>query len=121
MCDREGVYPVSGFPFVIGKEASGVVVALPTDESVLNNPDYKKRGYKEGSRVAVVRCAVYTLLAVAHEPTGLSWFTCGIRFCTLEHGICDPGVGVDIDGRLGPRARIDSYFLHGRSIQRTKG
>lgn len=61
MCDREGVYPVSGFPFVIGKEASGVVVALPTDESVLNNPDYKKRGYKEGSRVAVVRCAIYTL------------------------------------------------------------
>ncbi|KAG2155733.1 hypothetical protein DEU56DRAFT_768944 [Suillus clintonianus] len=50
---REGIYPASHFPFVIGKEASGVVVALPTDESVLNDPDYKKRGYKEGSRVAV--------------------------------------------------------------------
>ncbi|KAG1719462.1 hypothetical protein EDB19DRAFT_1784595, partial [Suillus lakei] len=30
-----------------------VVVALPTDESVLNDPEYKKRGYKQGSRVAV--------------------------------------------------------------------
>lgn len=50
---REGIYAASGFPFVIGKEASGVVVGLPTDESVLNDPDYKKRGYKEGSRVAV--------------------------------------------------------------------
>ncbi|KAG1830803.1 hypothetical protein EV424DRAFT_1374565 [Suillus variegatus] len=50
---REGIYPASGFPFVIGKEASGVVVALPTDESVLNDPDYKKCGYKQGSRVAL--------------------------------------------------------------------
>ncbi|KAG2070944.1 NAD(P)-binding protein [Suillus decipiens] len=50
---REGIYAASGFPFVIGKEASGVVVGLPTDETVLNDPDYKKRGYKKGSRVAV--------------------------------------------------------------------
>ncbi|KAG1820321.1 uncharacterized protein BJ212DRAFT_1478448 [Suillus subaureus] len=49
----EGIYKASGFPFVIGEEASGVVVALPTDEPVLNDPDYKKRGYKEGSRVAL--------------------------------------------------------------------
>jgi hypothetical protein len=61
MCDREGIYKASGFPFVIGEEASGVVVALPTDESVLNDPDYKKRGYKEGSHVALVRCAIHTL------------------------------------------------------------
>lgn len=74
---------------MIGKEASGVVVALPTDESVLNDPDYKKCGYKQGSRVALVRCAVYTLLAMTHEPTGLYGFACGIRFCTLENGIRD--------------------------------
>ena len=60
MYDREGVYPVSSFPFVIGKESAGVIVELPTDEAVLNDPDYKKRGYKQGSRVAVVR---YTVLS----------------------------------------------------------
>jgi NADPH:quinone reductase len=58
--DREGVYPPTGFPFVIGKEAAGVIVSLPTDEAVLNDPDYKKRGYKEGSRVAIVRRSVHT-------------------------------------------------------------
>ncbi|KAJ8586493.1 NAD(P)-binding protein [Rhizopogon salebrosus TDB-379] len=50
---REGIYPPSEFPFVIGKESAGVIVGLPTDEAVLNDPDYKKRGYKEGSRVAL--------------------------------------------------------------------
>ena len=44
---------------MIGKETAGVIVGLPTDEAVLNDPDYKKRGYKEGSRVAVVRRAVH--------------------------------------------------------------
>ncbi|OJA18059.1 hypothetical protein AZE42_05431 [Rhizopogon vesiculosus] len=57
---REGVYTPPEFPFVIGEEAAGVIVSLPTDEAVLNDPDYKKRGYKEGSRVAVVRSAVHT-------------------------------------------------------------
>ncbi|KAG1892608.1 hypothetical protein F4604DRAFT_1700434 [Suillus subluteus] len=50
---REGIYKAPAFPFVIGEEASGVIVALPTDKSVLNDPDYKKRGYKIGSRVAL--------------------------------------------------------------------
>jgi len=57
--DREGVYTPPEFPFVIGKEAAGVIISLPTDETVLNDPDYKKRGYKEGSRVAIVRHAVH--------------------------------------------------------------
>jgi D-arabinose 1-dehydrogenase-like Zn-dependent alcohol dehydrogenase len=73
VCDREGIYPASGFPFVIGKEASGIVVALPTDESVLNDPDYKKRGYKEGSRVAVVWCAVYTLPCNDSPAYRITW------------------------------------------------
>ncbi|KAG2155734.1 hypothetical protein DEU56DRAFT_868123 [Suillus clintonianus] len=56
---REGLYPPPKFPFVNGQEASGVIVALPTDESVLNDPDYKKRGYKEGCRVAVDHLGSY--------------------------------------------------------------
>ncbi|KAG1814029.1 uncharacterized protein BJ212DRAFT_1300887 [Suillus subaureus] len=42
----------------------------PTDESVLNDPDYKKRGYKEGSpRLQSLR---------------ITGFACGIRFCTWK-------------------------------------
>ncbi|KAF8559893.1 NAD(P)-binding protein, partial [Imleria badia] len=50
---REGLYPVSKFPYVLGKEAAGVIVGLPTDPAVLNDPEYQKRGYKEGGHVAV--------------------------------------------------------------------
>ncbi|KAH0837901.1 hypothetical protein J3R83DRAFT_6131 [Lanmaoa asiatica] len=50
---REGVYPVAKFPFVLGKEAAGVIVRLPTDAGVLNDSDYQKRGYREGACVAV--------------------------------------------------------------------
>ena len=35
-------------------EASGTIAALPTDEKVLNDEHYKKRGFKVGDRVAVV-------------------------------------------------------------------
>ncbi|KIJ66451.1 hypothetical protein HYDPIDRAFT_86284 [Hydnomerulius pinastri MD-312] len=50
---REGLYPISNYPFTIGKETAGTIVGLPTDEAVLSDPDYQKRGYKEGSTVAV--------------------------------------------------------------------
>ncbi|KAH7916395.1 hypothetical protein BJ138DRAFT_1131914 [Hygrophoropsis aurantiaca] len=66
---RQGVYPVSSFPFVLGKETAGTVVGLPTDEAVLNDPDYQKRGYKEGSRVAV------DLLSTHAEYISVPWKT----------------------------------------------
>lgn len=50
---RRGIYPPDKFPFVIGAEVSGTIVRLPTDPAVLNDPDYQKREYKHGSRVAV--------------------------------------------------------------------
>lgn len=50
---RRGIYPPDKFPFVMGVEASGTIVRLPTDPIVLDDPDYQKRGYKQGSRVAV--------------------------------------------------------------------
>ncbi|KZT08736.1 NAD-P-binding protein [Laetiporus sulphureus 93-53] len=51
---RSGLYPTKSFPLAIGTEASGVIVALPTDEAVLNDEQYKKRGYKVGDKVAVM-------------------------------------------------------------------
>ena len=47
------MYPIPKFPQVLGLEASGVIVSLPTDETVLNDEWYKKRNFKIGSRVAV--------------------------------------------------------------------
>ncbi|KAI0078847.1 NAD-P-binding protein [Panus rudis PR-1116 ss-1] len=50
---RKGLYPVKSFPVSSGVEASGTIVALPTDEEVLNDPKYKERGYKIGGRVSL--------------------------------------------------------------------
>jgi len=50
---RKGLYKLEKLPQISGFEAAGILAALPTDESVLNDPQYQKRGYKVGARVAV--------------------------------------------------------------------
>jgi len=45
---RSGLYPVS-LPAIVGSEAAGVIVALPTDPAVLNDPEYKARSYAIGA------------------------------------------------------------------------
>ena len=52
---RSGKFPSKSFPVGLGGESSGIVVGLPKDEQVLDDPDYKKRGFVEGAKVAVVR------------------------------------------------------------------
>lgn len=54
-----GLYKPAFLPLPIAKEVAGVIVELPTDESVLNNEAYKKRGFRKGDKVAVVRVSVY--------------------------------------------------------------
>ncbi|KAF5391611.1 hypothetical protein D9757_002427 [Collybiopsis confluens] len=49
---RQGLYPLSEFPAIIGKETSGEIIALPSDPEVLKNPDFIKMGYKVGGKVA---------------------------------------------------------------------
>jgi len=49
---RKGLYPAP-LPQLSGVEASGVIVALPTDESVLKDERYARRGIKLGSKVAL--------------------------------------------------------------------
>jgi hypothetical protein len=49
------LYPPGNLPAVIGSEAAGIIVSLPTDPSVLDDEDYKKRGYQIGGKVAIVR------------------------------------------------------------------
>lgn len=49
---RKGFYPYKELPATLGKETAGTVVALPTDEAVLNNETYKKNNFKVGGKVA---------------------------------------------------------------------
>jgi len=60
---RQGLYPnKAGWPMILGTEATGEIVQLPTDPDVLNNPWFKSSGYKLGGKVAVRgrSCAEYT-------------------------------------------------------------
>ena len=52
---RKGLYPIRAFPQPLGTEAAGEIVALPTDEAVLADEEYKLRGFAVGVNVAVVR------------------------------------------------------------------
>lgn len=51
---RSGHYAASSFPIRLGAESAGVVVALPTDDSVLKDEEYKQRAFTEGAKVVVV-------------------------------------------------------------------
>lgn len=64
----KGIYPVKAFPQILGAEAAGVIVKLPTDESVLNDEAFKRRGYRVGMKVLVVRPVTPPLLHL-----GSSW------------------------------------------------
>ena len=50
---RNGLYPVP-LPAIVGSEAAGVIVALPTDPEVLNHPEYKARCYTVGAKAIAV-------------------------------------------------------------------
>jgi len=50
---RKGLYPIESFPAIMGQEASGTVVGLPTDSTILDDPEYKKRGFEMGGKVVV--------------------------------------------------------------------
>jgi len=50
---RKGLYKLDEFPQVSGFEAAGTIVGLPTDDAVLKDPQYQKRGYKYGANVAL--------------------------------------------------------------------
>jgi len=49
---RSGLYKFKAFPAVLGHEAAGTIVALPTDQEVLNNEIFKKQGFAVGGKVA---------------------------------------------------------------------
>ncbi|GBE89021.1 Probable quinone [Sparassis crispa] len=50
---RKGLYPIKTFPFVVGSESAGTIAALPADQSVLADEEFKLREFKIGGKVAV--------------------------------------------------------------------
>ena len=71
---RSGLYKYKELPAVLGSEAAGIIVALPTDQDVLNNDTYKKQGFAIGGKVAVVRAPslymfpIHTLKTLLFRP-----------------------------------------------------
>jgi len=51
--DRSGLYPAP-LPISIAREASGVILELPSDRSILESSDFKSRGFKKGGHVALI-------------------------------------------------------------------
>ena len=52
---RSGLYKFKKLPAVLGSEAAGIIISLPTDQDVLNNETYKKQNFVVGGKVAIVR------------------------------------------------------------------
>jgi NADPH2:quinone reductase len=63
--------PTDTFPGVVGMGVSGTDVQLPTDEDVLNHPEFKERGFAVGSEVATVSTSL-----------SISWYSPSHTLCT---------------------------------------
>ncbi|KAG8899449.1 hypothetical protein FRB99_006709 [Tulasnella sp. 403] len=57
--ERAGIYPTSNFPKILGQEASGTIVRLPTSPAVLNNTEYQLRELSVGVKVATVSTGTF--------------------------------------------------------------
>jgi len=53
---RSGLYPIPNRQpaHPIASEVSGIILELPSDPSVLENSDFKSRGFKKGGYIAIV-------------------------------------------------------------------
>ncbi|KAF9067322.1 NAD(P)-binding protein [Rhodocollybia butyracea] len=74
---RKGLYPLSHFPAVLGEEAAGTIVGLPTDLAVLEDLNFKKHAYKIGMKVAVV------ILGTNQTYLSIPW----TRVLPITHGV----------------------------------
>src|SRR5258708_34641634 len=50
-----GTCPPPGFPYTLGIEVAGRILALPASEAILNDKEYQSRNFKVGDKVVVVR------------------------------------------------------------------
>ncbi|KAI6048061.1 hypothetical protein EDC04DRAFT_2886843 [Pisolithus marmoratus] len=66
---KEFTCVMSPFHLLVGKEGAGTVIGLPTDPAVRDDPEYQKRGYEIGSRVALDQLGTYA------EYVSMPWRT----------------------------------------------
>ncbi|KAI0303551.1 NAD-P-binding protein [Multifurca ochricompacta] len=64
---RSGLYPIPQRPLPIAKEVSGVILELPSDQTILESPNFRSRGFKKGGRVALDR------LGSLQEYVAIDW------------------------------------------------
>lgn len=50
---RSGLYKFKELPAVLGSEAAGTIVSLPTDQDVLDNETFKRQDFRVGGKVAI--------------------------------------------------------------------
>ena len=93
---RKGAFPmpIPPLPQPLGSEAAGTIVALPTDESVLSDEEYKLRGFRLGARVALVMNVLRPLSKSTHiyslDPHR-RWCICRVRGCGMDGSDTPPG------------------------------
>ena len=63
---RSGLYKFNELPAVLGIEAAGIILSLPTDQDVLNNETYKRLNFVVGGKAAVVRPLPLYLLFITY-------------------------------------------------------
>ncbi|KAI1785866.1 NAD-P-binding protein [Ganoderma leucocontextum] len=67
---RKGKFPLPHLPAALGVEAAGTIVALPTDETVVNSEPFRKHGFQVGGKVACFGFGTATFA----EYTLADWF-----------------------------------------------
>ncbi|KAJ7625543.1 NAD-binding protein [Roridomyces roridus] len=67
---RTGLFPFKELPSAIGVELSGTVLALPTEQAVLEDPEYKQREITVGAKVVVIGGGA---LGVHSDYASVSW------------------------------------------------
>jgi NADPH:quinone reductase-like Zn-dependent oxidoreductase len=93
---RSGAFSPSKFPVLLGTEAAGEIVALPTDQKVLEDAEYKKRDFKVGDKVAVVRTILPSVIHFT-DPRA------------EQHAQFREAHREQVDGRrAAPRGRLDA-------------
>ncbi|KAF8582155.1 NAD-P-binding protein [Ramaria rubella] len=84
---RKGIYPNSSWPMVLGNEAAGEVVQLPTDPQVLEDPWYQKAGYQIGTKRARGTDAEYIATPWTNTYTLPSTISTRVAAASLVQGL----------------------------------
>ena len=113
---RSGLYKFEKLPAVLGSEAAGTIVSLPTDQDVLNNETYKQQDFAVGGKVAVVRPLSLYISTHTYLCSELHWNTRYVHFRSLEICLSCPLFDLDSSSISFSRARSHSRIFFRRGV-----